>query len=63
MFRLDLVEQKYDCFACYDDEMQDFWTAWTEEKDFCQYDLTEQEAIKAYSPFRIEGTSIIAWQG
>ncbi len=62
MWRLDLIEHKYDCIACHDDELGEFWAAWTDETGVHYSDLNEGEAIRVYARFRIEKTDIIAWR-
>ena len=62
IWRIDLIQRKYNCLAYFDDELEEFWTTFSEETGVNYNDLTEQGAIRIYERFRIEGTSIIAWQ-
>jgi len=62
MHRLDLIERKYQCISCYDDEMQAFWSDWSELHNLHPSKLTEGEAVKAYAPFIVENTCILIWR-
>ena len=62
MFRLDLIEQKYQCTANHDDELDEFWASWSEATGRDYRDLSEKEAIDALDPFRVENTFIVLYR-